>query len=964
MGMSFLIKLLSQFTIKFKVIAIVGVNLIAMGILMYLSISGLHQIGTEIKEIAEEDIPATERVTNITIHQLEQAIKFEQAIRFAYIMETAPDEVDRANAKKHYDKAKAYFLKLAKKVDAEILEAEKFTAGVIEHETNPVVLKEFKHVLKHLKKIEKEHKDFDLHVEDVFKLFEQGRVKEAEKLAEKVKQEEEQLDKALEGLLLELVQFTKKSALNAEHHEKETLSLIIIVSIVGTVVALGLSTLIILGIVQPLNLMQVAMGRMAEGNKAVIPSLDAKDEIGNIAKALDKINDIGQSAVRVQIALDNASSSVMLVGLDMNIAYTNNSLIEMFQKAQNDIQRSVPNFHYEQLIGSSVERLLADTDYHTGTFASLRGTHKDSFVIGGHIFDIAATPVVNPEGERLGTVIEWEDVTVIRRQEEQEKAVLIEVDSIVGACAKGDFSNRMKTEELDGFLLQLADGINSINEVSERGLTEIRNSMQAISDGDLSKTITGQYEGMFEDIKQACNNTLGQLDALIQDATEAATLAGKGDFSKVINATGKKGFMLELASGINAINEVSDRGLTEIRTSVQAIARGDLSQTINGNYEGMFDEIKQSFNGTLEQLRGIIENATHVAAAAGRGDFTQQIDATGKEGFMLELANGINSINEVSNRGLTEVKNILISVSDGDLSQKVTGTYEGMFAEIKASLNETIDKLSLIAQQMKSSADDVASASSEIATGSNDLSQRTETQASTLQETAASMEEMAATVQNNSNNASQANQLASDAKDAGVKGGSIVKDAVEAMVRIETSSSKIGDITSIIDEIAFQINLLALNAAVEAARAGEAGKGFEVVAAEVRKLAQRSANAAKDIAQLIEESGAEVKQGAKLVQDTGDSLEGIVTGITRLADVVSEITNSSQEQSTGIDQINTAVTEMDSMTQQNSALAEQNSAASQSLRERAAEMQERIAFFKVDGDQGVSGGGFGIRNVA
>ena len=931
---------------------------------MYISISGLNQIGHEIKEIAEEDIPATERVTKITIHQLEQAIKFEQAIRFAYIMNTASDAETLQNAKKHYEKAKATFLKLAKKVDKEILEAEDFSAKIIAQETNPIVIKEFKHVLKLLKKIEKEHTDFDHHVEDVFQLFEDGKLEEAEKLAEKVEKEEQELDHALEGLLLELVQFTQKSAIKAEHHEQETLSLLIVVSIVSALIAFSFSVLIILGIVRPLNLMQVAMRRMADGNRAQIPNLDAKDEIGHIARSLDKINDIGQSAVRVQNALDNASSAVMLVGLDLNVVYTNNRLKEVFSKAKADLRLNISDFDSSNLVGLSVETLLAGTDYQSGTFRGLRATYQATFVIGQHIFDIAAMPVLNPEGERLGTVIEWNDVTEIRRQEEQERAVLNEVDTIVSACAQGDFSNRMNTNDLQGFMLKLANGINSINDVSEKGLTETRDSIRAISEGDLTKTINGQYEGLFEDIKKSFNDTLQQLGLIIHDVTDAAGLAGRGDFSKVIDVTGKKGFMLDLAQGINSINEVSDRGLTEIRSSVQAIAKGDLSQTINGSYEGMFDEIKHSFNLTLEQLRDIIDEATYVSSAAGRGDFTQKINMSGKDGFMLELANGINSINETSNRGLSEVKNILVALSDGDLSQTVRGDYEGMFAEIKDHLNETINKIGSIALQIKRSSDDVTSASSEIATGSDDLSRRTETQASTLQETAASMEEMSATVQNNTRNTTQANKLAKDAKDAGTEGGRIVQNAVDAMGRIEQSSRQISDITSIIDDIAFQINLLALNAAVEAARAGEAGKGFEVVAAEVRKLAQRSAKAAKDIAQLIDESGDEVKKGAQLVQDAGVSLSGIVSGISQLADVVDEIASAGKEQSAGIEQINTAVTHMDGMTQQNSALAEENSAASQSLKDRALDMQKQIAFFKVDGHEASTNNLVSIKSVA
>ncbi|MEM7620132.1 MAG: methyl-accepting chemotaxis protein [Pseudomonadota bacterium] len=794
-------------------------------------------------------------------------------------------------------------------------------------------------------------------------------------------------------------------------------------------------------VLRPLHNMTVAMGRMAEGKKAQIPSLNAKDEIGKIARALSGINDIGQSALRVQIALDNASSPVMLADLELNIAYVNQSLTSMFSSAEKDIRGELTSFETSKLCELSLSDLLKNTDLKASELKATKESFKKTLAIGNHIFDIIATPVLNSDGDRLGTVIEWQDVTNIRQLEEKEKAVLQDVQAAVTACANGDFSSRITTDGLDGFMLQLSNGMNSICEVSEKGLTEIRDTMQAISEGDLSQNISGTYSGMFDEIKNACNTTLSQLRTIIHDATEAAAEAGQGNFANKISLEGKQGFMLELAEGINSINEISDRGLNEIRMSVQAIAQGDLSKTIDGQYAGMFDEIKQAFNQTLKQLcliideatdassaagRGdfsrtintdgrdgfmlelaeginsinqtsnnglteirdsvmaiangdlsrridgqyagmfdeikqafnitllqlntIIGDATAVSQAAGRGDFSKQIDVNNKEGFMKELAEGINGINEVSYQGLTEVKNVIASVANGNLSIKMTNEYDGMFDDIKQALNNTIDKLNEITTQIRVAATDVSSASKEIAAGSYDLSNRTEKQASSLQSTAASMEEISATVQNNSLNADQANQLAISAKGSAGKGGEIVTNAVHAMARIEKSSRKISDITNVIDEIAFQINLLALNAAVEAARAGEAGKGFEVVAAEVRKLAQRSANAAKDIEQLIEESGNEVQQGAQLVKETGNSLESIVGSVTRLADIVGEIAAACREQSTGIEHINNSVTQMDTMTQQNSALVEENTAATQSLQERSTEMLDHISFFRVDHD--------------
>jgi methyl-accepting chemotaxis protein len=239
----------------------------------------------------------------------------------------------------------------------------------------------------------------------------------------------------------------------------------------------------------------------------------------------------------------------------------------------------------------------------------------------------------------------------------------------------------------------------------------------------------------------------------------------------------------------------------------------------------------------------------------------------------------------------------------------------------------------------------VGSAASEIAAGSADLSARTEQQASSLEETAASMEELSATVRQNSENAQQANQLATTAREAADRGGRVTTQAVEAMTRIEGASQKISDIIGVIDEIAFQTNLLALNAAVEAARAGEAGKGFAVVASEVRTLAQRSAQASKEIKGLILDSGNQVKDGVKLVNAAGEALEGIVGSVKKVADIVSEIAAASAEQASGVEQVNSAVTQMDEMTQKNAALVEESAAAARSLEEQASELTRLIGFF-------------------
>ncbi len=243
---------------------------------------------------------------------------------------------------------------------------------------------------------------------------------------------------------------------------------------------------------------------------------------------------------------------------------------------------------------------------------------------------------------------------------------------------------------------------------------------------------------------------------------------------------------------------------------------------------------------------------------------------------------------------------------------------------------------------------EVTNATAEISASTTDLSQRTEEQAACLEQTSASMEQIASTVKLNAEHARHANQSANSMRDVADRGGQVVGKAVDAMALIESSSRKISDIIGVIDEIARQTNLLALNAAVEAARAGESGRGFAVVATEVRSLAQRSSQAAKDIKDLITSSNGQVKEGVDRVNDAGIALHEVVESIKGVASVIADIASASSEQSTGIEQINIALNQMDEVTQQNSALVEENAATAKTLEQQAGAMDERIAIFKID----------------
>ncbi|WP_286075790.1 methyl-accepting chemotaxis protein [Stenotrophomonas sp. 59] len=470
---------------------------------------------------------------------------------------------------------------------------------------------------------------------------------------------------------------------------------------------------------------------------------------------------------------------------------------------------------------------------------------------------------------------------------------------------------------------------------------------EGIANGKLDSHIGPQAHDEPGRLLEAMSGMQQQLHAVIGGQREMARRHDAGELSYRIDASAFPGEYGLMVQETNTLVGSHVQTLHDVLDVVQQYAVGDLSRDI-ARYPGEKAAMTTTVDTVKANLGRINAEIKQLASAAAAGDFSRRGDAQRFDhDFRLMLEN-LNAMMAVSDDNLGKLSQLLSAIAEGDLTARMQGDYQGVFARMRDDANTTVAQLTQIVGQIQASASSITLAAGEIASGNSDLSRRTEQQAANLEETAASMEELTSTVRQNAEHARQANQLAIGAHGVASQGGSVVGQVVTTMSAIEASSKKIAEIISVIDGIAFQTNILALNAAVEAARAGEQGRGFAVVASEVRTLAQRSAAAAKEIKGLIDDSVGKVAEGSSLVHQAGSTMGEIVASVQRVTDIMAEISAASQEQSAGIEQVNQTVVQMDETTQQNAALVEEATAAARAMEDQAAQLADAVAIFRLD----------------
>jgi methyl-accepting chemotaxis protein-1 (serine sensor receptor) len=585
---------------------------------------------------------------------------------------------------------------------------------------------------------------------------------------------------------------------------------------------------------------------------------------------------------RIRSALDVAATNVMVADADLNIAYVNNSIREMLATAEKDIQKDLPAFSAKAVMGTNIDAFHKNPAHQRGMLGKLTDTHKTTLRIGGRTFNLIVNPIVEKGGKRLGTVVEWKDATeelAIRERELTLAAENLRIKNALDKCSTNVMIANGNCE-----IVYMNDSVAAMLGENE---TELRKSLPHFD----ARKLMGANIDVFHKNPSHQRNMLANLRSTYNTEIKV----GKLSFSLIANP-------------------IVDPDGTRVGTVVEW---KDRTQEVAAEAE----------------ISGIVEGAV-------QGDFSRRIELAGKKGFFLNMGTGMNQLMETSETGLNDVVRVLSALAKGDLSQRITGDYKGLFGQLKEDSNTTSEQLAKVIGEVRTAADALTGASGQVSATAQSLSQSASEQAAGVEQTTASVEQMSASIAQNTDNAKVTDAKATKAAKEAVEGGESVAQTVTAMKQI---AAKIG----IVDDIAYQTNLLALNAAIEAARAGEHGKGFAVVAAEVRKLAERSQVAAQEIGQLAGSSVTVAEKAGKL-------LEEMVPSIRETSDLVQEITAASQEQSTGVGQINSAMGQLNQATQQNASASEELAATAEEMSGQAEQLQQLIAFFQLGNEQPAS----------
>jgi methyl-accepting chemotaxis protein len=635
-----------------------------------------------------------------------------------------------------------------------------------------------------------------------------------------------------------------------------------------------------------------------------------------------------RNAQQVRATLDNAVINIMMADNDGIIRYMNKATEQLMIRAESNFRKVLPSFSADKVLNQNFDIFHRNPAHQRNLLANLKGTHVVQMVLGDIAVRLAANPIINEKGERLGTVLEWFDRTA-------EAAAEKELAHVIESAANGDLSVRLNCAGKEGSNKQVAESLNQLLDAVSGPLNVTSDYVDQIAKGIIPPPITTEYKGQYLVIRNNLNGLVKMMGDLLKETDILIQGAAVGELDKRANADMFQGGWKQLVVGVNDTVKNIAEPMKVTSDYVDQIARGIIPNQIATAYQGEYLVIRNNLNTLVKMMSDLLTETGGLIEGAANGELDKRANAAQFQGGWNELVTGVNQILDGIVLPVNEAVQVLMEMEKGDMTKTVNGNYKGQLNDFKNTVNNTIGKLSQVIGEVNAAASNIASASEEVSSTAQSMSQATNEQAASVEETSASVEQMGASINQNSENAKVTDGMATQAAKQANEGGAAVKETVSAMKQI---AGKIG----IIDDIAYQTNLLALNAAIEAARAGEHGKGFAVVAAEVRKLAERSQVAAQEIGELAGSSVAKAEEAGKL-------LDQIVPAINKTSDLVQEITAASDEQSSGASQINNAMNQLNTITQQNASSTEELAATAEEMSGQAEQLQQLMSFFKVDG---------------
>ncbi|UQB42113.1 HAMP domain-containing protein [Thiomicrospira microaerophila] len=503
-----------------------------------------------------------------------------------------------------------------------------------------------------------------------------------------------------------------------------------------------------------------------------------------------------------------------------------------------------------------------------------------------------------------------------------------------------------------GILLLAAILLLLVNRLVITPLQQLNVTMADIQKtGNFSLRVAVKSNDEVGQTAQAINEHLTQVSQAMNQTGEAIAALAKGDLSKRIKGE-FVGDLLTIKNGVNSSADNVQKMIEQVATAMAKLSAGDFNYKTNLSAEGAFAEILDNTSRAMSDLNHIMQDINNTMSEMAQGRFQQRIEAQA-QGDLNSLKQKVNQSLEKLDEVIRDIAGVMQAQSSGDLTLRVAVDCEGDLDRLKTAINENAERLSQIINDVLIAADTVYGAAEEVSHGSDSLSESVQQQAASVEQTSATMTEITSAIDNNAQNAKNADKLEHALETNSQTAAKVMRDTIQAMSAIQDSSNQINDIVSLIDGIAFQTNLLALNAAVEAARAGEHGRGFAVVAGEVRSLAQKSAEAAKDIKSLIEKSVERINQGTQLAAESEEIISKMNQSITEVTGMIADIASASVEQAQGVSEINQAIGLIDNVTQQNAALVEETSAAAESLKDQAKLLSESVSFFKTKAHKGL-----------